>query len=177
MKEISKEIGKRLINLRKEINKTQQEVADSIPGLTIQMISSYENGKQSPAIENLIKISSFYNVSIDYLLTGKETSKSVSKITNYEELIRTILMIKECGIFTVSTSMGYVGVDYSCEYDYNLFSHNETLYRFNENYEKLLAAKEIMGEEMYKMALDGLISKYKNTPIKEENPTPTLVKF
>ena len=86
-------------------------------------------------------------------------------------------MIKECGIFTVSTSMGYVGVDYSCEYDYNLFSHNETLYRFNENYEKLLAAKEIMGEEMYKMALDGLISKYKNTPIKEENPTPTLVKF
>lgn len=166
MKKISKEIGKRLIDLRKEISKTQQEVADSIPGLTIQMISSYENGKQSPAIENLIKISNYYNVSIDFLLTGKEASDSITKITNYEELIRTILKLEESGIFSINAYRSGNVIDGSLSFNYDLLSHNKTLVEFDENYKKLYAAKEIMGDEMYKMALEGLISKYKEVPIK-----------
>ena len=109
MKELSIEIGKRLIELRKNNNMTQQDVADGIPGLTIQMISSYETGKQSPSIETLIKISTFFNISIDYLLTGEINSEKTAKITTYEELIRYILLILETGLFKTNT---YISSDF-----------------------------------------------------------------
>ena len=37
-----------------------------------EAISYYENGQRSPDIEMLVKMSEYFNVSIDFLITGKE---------------------------------------------------------------------------------------------------------
>ena len=37
-----------------------------------EALSYYENGKRSPDIDMLIKLSKYFHVSIDYLITGKE---------------------------------------------------------------------------------------------------------
>ncbi len=40
-----------------------------------EALSYYENGKRSPKIETLVILSNYFNVSIDYLITGKEFKK------------------------------------------------------------------------------------------------------
>lgn len=37
-----------------------------------EALSYYENGKRSPDTDMLIKLSEYFHVSIDYLITGKE---------------------------------------------------------------------------------------------------------
>lgn len=37
-----------------------------------EALSYYENGKRSPDVEMLVKLSQYFNVSVDYLITGKE---------------------------------------------------------------------------------------------------------
>ncbi len=41
-----------------------------------EAISFYENGKRNPDIEMLVKMSKYFGVSIDYLITGEEFKKS-----------------------------------------------------------------------------------------------------
>ena len=40
-----------------------------------EALSYYENGKREPSISMLIKMSEYFNVSIDDLITGKEFSE------------------------------------------------------------------------------------------------------
>ena len=37
-----------------------------------EALSHYENGKREPSIELLIKMSEYFDVSIDFLISGKE---------------------------------------------------------------------------------------------------------
>jgi len=52
---------------RKELDLTQQNVADHL-NVTRQTVSSWEVGKSFPDISTLIKISDFYQLSLDYML-------------------------------------------------------------------------------------------------------------
>lgn len=56
---------------RKELNLTQQEVANEL-NVTRQTVSNWEVGKSYPDIPTLIELSNFYDVSLDYLLKGDE---------------------------------------------------------------------------------------------------------
>lgn len=61
------EFQERLRTLRKEHNLTQKTLAEHLNyGYTA--ISNYESGKNKPSINDLKKIASFFNVSLDYLL-------------------------------------------------------------------------------------------------------------
>jgi transcriptional regulator with XRE-family HTH domain len=53
--------------LRKEKKLSQQQVADNI-GIKQRAYSDYENAKSEPTVGTLIKIASFFRVSIDQLL-------------------------------------------------------------------------------------------------------------
>lgn len=59
-----------LKNLRIDNNLTQQGIADSL-GISRSSYSSYETGVSEPNIEVLIKISNFFNCTIDDLLKNK----------------------------------------------------------------------------------------------------------
>ncbi|WP_175616075.1 helix-turn-helix domain-containing protein [Piscibacillus halophilus] len=66
--------AKMLIKLRKQKNLSQYQLADKL-GFSRGQISNYEQGQREPDFETLKVIADFFNVSTDYLLTGKEKNK------------------------------------------------------------------------------------------------------
>ncbi|MCI9112049.1 MAG: helix-turn-helix transcriptional regulator [Eubacterium sp.] len=60
--------------IRKEKNLNQQKVAIDL-NISREALSHYENGKREPSLDMLIKMSDYFNVSIDFLITGKEFKK------------------------------------------------------------------------------------------------------
>ena len=78
--------NEKLIKLRKENKLTQDKLAEKI-NISTQSISKWENGHGYPDIENLMKISDLYNLSLDELLKDdKKLEKTIikdSKSNNY----------------------------------------------------------------------------------------------
>ena len=60
-----------LKQIRKKKNLTQLKVAMDL-NITREALSYYENGKRCPDIQMLKMLSDYFNVSIDYLINGKE---------------------------------------------------------------------------------------------------------
>lgn len=63
-----------LKEIRKKKNLNQQKVALDL-NISREALSHYENGKREPSLNTLIIMSKYFNVSIDYLITGKEFIK------------------------------------------------------------------------------------------------------
>ncbi|WP_204120764.1 MULTISPECIES: helix-turn-helix domain-containing protein [Levilactobacillus] len=74
-------IGKNIRNARTSNQMSQEDVSNHL-NISRQSISRWENDRGYPDIEKLIKLSSLYNVTIDFLLLGEEDRKttSISKI-------------------------------------------------------------------------------------------------
>lgn len=68
---------KRLIQLRKEKNVSQNEIAILLE-TTQQQISKYEQEKQELPIRHLIKLAVYYETSLDYI-TGLTNIKKIAK--------------------------------------------------------------------------------------------------
>lgn len=60
--------------IRKEKNLNQLKVALDL-NISREALSHYENGKREPSLSMLNKMSQYFNVSIDYLINGKEFIK------------------------------------------------------------------------------------------------------
>ena len=60
---------KGLKKIRKERRLTQLKVAMDL-NISREALSHYENGKREPSIDMLIKMSEYFNVSIDFLIKG-----------------------------------------------------------------------------------------------------------
>lgn len=71
-------IGTNLKLLRKRRGLSQEEIASQL-GLTRSSYSGYENGVAEPNLENLVKFSEFYGISLDKLI-----KKELSKISERE---------------------------------------------------------------------------------------------
>lgn len=67
--------SERLAKARKEKGFTQSDVAEKL-NVSFQAVSLWERGETAPEIDKLVDIASLYQVSIDWLLTGK-TEESV----------------------------------------------------------------------------------------------------
>ncbi|MBQ2713607.1 MAG: helix-turn-helix transcriptional regulator [Clostridia bacterium] len=65
-------IGLKLI--RKEKNYNQQKVAMDL-NISQESLSYYENGRREPSLQLLVDMSKYFNVSINYLITGEEFKK------------------------------------------------------------------------------------------------------
>jgi transcriptional regulator with XRE-family HTH domain len=63
-----------LKKIRRQKNLNQQKVALDL-NISRECLSYYENGKREPSLELLVKMSHYFNVSIDYLITGEDFSK------------------------------------------------------------------------------------------------------
>ena len=62
-------IGLKLVRKQKKYN--QLKVAMDL-NISREALSHYENGKRSPDIQMLRQLSEYFNVSIDFLINGKE---------------------------------------------------------------------------------------------------------
>ena len=69
-------LGLREIRIKKGY--TQLKVAMDL-NISREALSYYENGKRSPDLQMLILMSEYFDVSIDYLITGKEFSPKYPK--------------------------------------------------------------------------------------------------
>lgn len=87
MVDILEDMGQRLLDRRKQLRLTQDEVAER-SDLTTQTISTAETGRKALRPENIIKLGDALEISVEYLMTGKisgtDTSilaKKMSKLT------------------------------------------------------------------------------------------------
>ncbi len=60
-------LGERLHKLRESRRLSRKEVASAI-GLSVSVLSNYENGERTPSVDALISLADFYRCSTDYLL-------------------------------------------------------------------------------------------------------------
>lgn len=66
----AKEIGKRIQNLRKDRNLTQQELAEKL-GISPNMVAKVESGLRIPSIDMFVVMAEYFEESLDYLVLGK----------------------------------------------------------------------------------------------------------
>ena len=76
------ELGKRILEIRKENDLTQDGLAE-ICNVTRQTISNWENGKSYPDLDTLVMLSDSFGISLDALLKGDR--EMVSEITKEQK--------------------------------------------------------------------------------------------
>lgn len=76
--------GKFLLSLRQEKSLSQKEVADII-GVSDKTISKWECGEGVPSIDFLVKLSEFYEVTIDEIVKGERKLKEEQVAINKKE--------------------------------------------------------------------------------------------
>lgn len=77
MDDTMKNIGERIKDLRKRKHWTQDELAYLLE-VAPSSVGSYERGTRQPTIENLIRMSKYFHVSLDYLLCQTNDERTVS---------------------------------------------------------------------------------------------------
>ncbi|MCR5344669.1 MAG: helix-turn-helix domain-containing protein [Lachnospiraceae bacterium] len=95
------DVGNRIMERRKKLGLTQERLAE-LSDVTTQFVSYAESGKRAMRPENLLKLASALNVSVDYLLTGEIIDKDmlllsdkIKKLTPSQ--VRTVeAIIDEC---------------------------------------------------------------------------------
>lgn len=73
-------IAQRIAVLRKQAGFTQTQLAKEL-NITPSALGNYEQGRRLPSVEMLVAMSTLFDVSLDYLITGKEhgSRKDASK--------------------------------------------------------------------------------------------------
>ncbi len=108
-------IGKKIMEIRKEHNLSQEELANMF-FVTRQTISSWENGKSYPDIETIIKISDKFNISLDKLLKGdKKMVKKIDKKVRLNKYLIIALII----LIIIAIPVGIFGYKKSQELEAN----------------------------------------------------------
>ena len=64
-------LSKQITRLRKISGKTQMELAREL-NVSPSTIGMYEQGRRVPSLAIIVQISNIFQVSLDYLVTGKE---------------------------------------------------------------------------------------------------------
>lgn len=77
-------IGKRIAQLRKEKNFTQEALAQMME-VSAQAVSKWENDLTCPDIASLPKLAKILGVTVDELLSGKEEKVPVAQVLAPEE--------------------------------------------------------------------------------------------
>lgn len=92
IEETIKNIGERIKTLRKRKHWTQDELAHHLE-VAPSSVGSYERGSRQPTIENLIRMSRYFNVSLDYLLCQTDDERTLEEYkkedtTDIKEFLR-----------------------------------------------------------------------------------------
>lgn len=80
-KEDLKSIGTRIVDRRKELHLTQEQIAECMD-VSIQMVSNLERGNKAIKIDNLLKLCDILKTSTDYILTGKHTKNDMEHLAD-----------------------------------------------------------------------------------------------
>lgn len=81
-------LGKRIYRLRTERKISQEHLAERMD-VSRQAVSKWENDLTSPDTNNLIRLAQLFNVSVEYLATGKERQEDIAT-ANHSTLPRVL---------------------------------------------------------------------------------------
>lgn len=96
------EIGKKIMDLRKQNGLSQEELAEKV-GVARQTISKWELGETSPDLKQSKELSKIFNVSLDELADNDIKNILVEKTSNTEKLAGLILkLIKFMAVFIIA---------------------------------------------------------------------------
>ena len=76
---MSKEVGLIGLRLARKMKKLNQLKVAMDLNISREALSHYENGKRSPDVDMLRKLSAYFGVSIDFLVNGEEFYESKRK--------------------------------------------------------------------------------------------------
>ena len=109
MTEIKQILSKNLVALRKSRKLTQSELAEKL-SYSDKTVSKWENGDAVPDVETLVMISSFYEVSMDDLVSKpyQELSQQSIKDTNYNRWNKSIITSLAVLLVWLSATILYV---------------------------------------------------------------------
>ena len=68
-------LSRRITQLRRGVGMNQLQLAEELH-LSHSAIGMYEQGRRTPNVDVMIQMAKFFNVSLDYLLTGSEYTPS-----------------------------------------------------------------------------------------------------
>ena len=74
------EFQQRLYDLRKKAGLSQEGLADLL-GVTRQAVQKWESGAARPDMDNLAALAQYFNVTLDYLVTGQESPAAAPHTT------------------------------------------------------------------------------------------------
>lgn len=100
MKNYKHDMGLRIKKQRKSIKLTQEEMAEMLD-ISVKHFSEVERGLSGLSIENLIKLSNIFGVSIDYIVKGEPdnskwdyTLSALQQVpTGKEDLIKELIRL------------------------------------------------------------------------------------
>ena len=146
-------LNERIKKLRKEKGLTQSQLADKL-GVTDKAVSKWEVGEANPDISLLVNLANIFDVSVDYLLTGK-VEESIS-LEDMDEHKRALHLIKkdDLGLFE---KYGYIGSSILLTAEYVRGG------RGDKNEEMLQAIYENESKKIFKACLNAAINSFGNS--------------
>lgn len=76
--------GENLVNLRKSKGVSQEQLAEVL-GLTRQTVSKWELNQSTPDLQYIVQMGEYFDVSLDYLIKGKEVIVSEVSVKERNE--------------------------------------------------------------------------------------------
>lgn len=99
--------SKRLKQLRKESNKTQEEVSKQLK-ITRATLSRYEKGEIEPPITTVMDLANFFNVSLDWLAGNSEIKDPSINTHRLLELYNSLPSEHKIQVFTFINYLKYL---------------------------------------------------------------------
>ena len=104
---LKQEIGKRVEKIRREMNKTKEELAKQL-GITPQYLGIVENGRSALSYTKLQKLCEISGCTADYILFGKDVKmeekvEQLLKEYSYNEIQDACEAIKQIAVFMKET--------------------------------------------------------------------------
>ena len=162
MYESKKDVGKRLAEIRKSKKLNQEDFKELIGAPTVQMISGWENGHSFPSPTYLIIIAKKLDISLDYLLLGRQNGSDDKSIKTYKDAAIYITELVKSKLFELS---GYYYGTNRLNYEVTLSSRDPIIRDFKLELDNLLVASKTLRPELFEQAILDLLDKY-DYPIK-----------
>lgn len=103
-------LGMRLKKLRNAVGMLQTELVDKINSkhgtkITSSMLSKWESDRDTPTLDNARLLAKFFNVTLDYLITGEEPIRqNILEDAKFIDLIKQLNEIPQYKEFIKKTS-------------------------------------------------------------------------
>ena len=103
-------IGNRIKNLRKEMNFTQEYVAEQL-NVSRQAVSKWEKDISNPDTNNIIRLAELLNSTVEYIASGKkENTETINKkkLSKKQKIKLLITIVVTVLLITVFSVAGYI---------------------------------------------------------------------